>query len=254
MGFYIGSWFIPYYGLMITVGVTLAVIMGLWLVKRANLNVFDFILIVTYAGGSGMVGAKLFYWIVSFREIDWFLFFHDLNYFNVLMSSGFVFYGGLICGIAILPLIAKLHRISVWRYVRICIPCIPFVHAFGRIGCHLAGCCYGIEYGGLFSIQYHHSSIAPNGVDLFPVQMTEAMMEFLICCILLIMVLKGSHCATELYLCLYSVGRFVLEFFRGDVERGFLGILATSQWISIAVLIATVCVFIVRKSRFVSST
>lgn len=226
---------------MIVVGTLLATIMGLCLVKFFSLNCWDFVLLVTIAGGVGIIGAKLFYIILSAPSIDWNLLFHDRNYLNELIGGGFVFYGGLICGVAVVPLVGKLFHIDVVTYVKKCIPCIPLVHAFGRIGCHLAGCCYGIEYDGKIAIEYEHSLIAPNHVRLFPVQMIEAILELVICLILLDMIMKGSSKAPIWYVLLYSVGRFVLEFFRGDVARGSFWIFSTSQWISLVLIV--LCVF-----------
>lgn len=54
---------------------------------------------------------------------------------------------------------------------------------------------------------------------------------------------KGDGQVAGLYLVCYSVGRFVLEFFRGDLERGNVGSLSTSQFIAIFTAIAGVVLF-----------
>ena len=91
-----------------------------------------------------------------------------------------------------------------------------------------------------WGIAFTNSPVAPNGVKLLPVQLLEAGLEVLICLFLLWYANRrpSSSRLLGVYLLLYAPVRFVLEFFRGDVERGFLLSLSTSQWISILVLVA----------------
>ena len=80
-----------------------------------------------------------------------------------------------------------------------------------------------------------HSEIAPNGVPLLPVQLIEAALVFGLFFLLWQMSRRGMDGRRMLgwYLLVYSVGRFVLEFFRGDTYRGFIGILSVSQVIAL---------------------
>ena len=54
---------------------------------------------------------------------------------------------------------------------------------------------------------------------------------------------------TGAYMILYSIGRFIIEFFRGDLERGFIGTLSTSQIISIGIIVFGLIVFNVDKIK-----
>jgi phosphatidylglycerol:prolipoprotein diacylglycerol transferase len=109
------------------------------------------------------------------------------------------------------------------------------MHSFGRIGCFFAGCCYGIKYQGPFSITFLDSIAGPNHVALFPIQLLESFINVLVS-IFLIFYSKKDRLPGKIfgiYLMLYSLIRFFLEFLRGDIIRGKLFGITTSQWISL---------------------
>ena len=121
--------------------------------------------------------------------------------------------------------------------LQVLIQLVPLVHGFGRVGCFLMGCCYGVP--SRFGIAFTCSPIAPNGVRLLPVQLIEAAGEGA-----LFFAFtrpgaqrRGGQWMLGVYLASYGVLRFLLEFFRGDDYRGFLGALSLSQVISIATLV-----------------
>lgn len=257
MGYSIGHYFLPYYGSLIVLGLIVASVVGALQVKRFGKDINDMILLAAMGGLCGMVGAKALYLIVSWRDID-LTKITDLSYINSLMGGGFVFYGGLIGGGFGLLLGRRLFHLSdLSGYLSICIPCVPLAHGFGRLGCSAAGCCYGIPFNSAFSVIYHNSPFAPNGVPLFPIQLTEAVGNFLITAILLLYVdvLKRNR-GVFLYIFLYAPMRFALEFFRYDEERGHIGILSVSQWVSILLVLAAalLCTLSVRRSGHNTNT
>ncbi|MEY8318756.1 prolipoprotein diacylglyceryl transferase family protein [Oscillospiraceae bacterium 50-58] len=148
------------YGAMVALGLLSAGALACWLGRRFFLDVNDIILLSTYTVAFGISGAKILYLALNFSLIDWPHFF-EWEYFRALMGGGFVFYGGVPAGIAGLYLAGRLHHIRVIDYLRACLPSLPLVHGFGRIGCALAGCCYGIPYSGPFALTYHNSIAAP---------------------------------------------------------------------------------------------
>ena len=234
---FLGGRSIPAYGLCIAVGCCAGILVGYYLVKRNHLSTDDFLLSAVYTAAGGFVGAKLLYLWVSRESIQWDRFF-ELEYLKMIMYGGFVFYGGLAGGLLGLWCAGKIHRIFVQYYIYICIPVIPLIHGFVRIGCGLAGCCYGIPYDGIFAVEYTHSVAAPLNTPLFPVQYLEACLNFVIFLVLLFLVIKrGSNIQNfYLYLILYCVMRFGLEFLRYDkTERGFWNGFSTSKWISIII-------------------
>ena len=117
---------------------------------------------------------------------------------------------------------------------------VALAQGFGRIGCFLAGCCYGVETDSAFSVTFHDSAYAPNGVALFPSQLVSSGLDFIHFAVLCVVAKKNKTPGRigALYLIFYSIGRFCIEFFRGDLLRGSVGTLSTSQFISIFVAIA----------------
>lgn len=115
------------------------------------------------------------------------------------------------------------------------LPSVLLFHMFGRLGCFFAGCCYGREAN--WGVVFMHSLNAPNGVPLIPVQLFEAAFNLLMLVAILIIrpERKRQGLLLPLYLIAYAIGRFILEFFRGDMGRGIF-LFSTSQWISLFVL------------------
>lgn len=237
LGFYLFGHFIAYYGLMIVAGIAVGSAFAGIQLKRFRLGMNDLIILVSVCGLCGILGAKLLYLIVSFKEID-FSRLSDLSYLAALMSGGFVFLGGAIGILPGLFFCKKILNISVQPYLQSCMGCLPIGHAFGRVGCFLAGCCYGRPYHGHFSVTYTKSLYAPNGIALFPVQLAEALAEFLLglCLLALSRKLRGTA-SVWLYLLVYSMIRFFLEFMRYDEARGSIGVISTSQLLSIVLLV-----------------
>ncbi len=245
MGIEIGMITIPWYGLCIALGVMAGVILGYVLTRIYDMKFDDFIQIACFTGLGAMVGSKLLYLAVSWKSID-IARLTDLDYLNTLMGGGFVFYGGLVGGFIGLYLCGRFLHIPVLRYAQTAIPVIPLVHAFGRVGCALVGCCYGIPYNGPGAVIYTESAAAPTGVPLFPVQTVEASANFVLAAVLSLYVIscrkkKKKPKSVQLYLVIYSILRFVLEFMRyDDSERGILLGLSTSQWISIVICLIVI--------------
>lgn len=222
-----------------------------FLIKHFSLNFYDALILSVYGIAAGMCGAKASYLLLNLCRIDWAKL-TDWAYLSALFRGGFIFYGGIPAGIAGILLAGHLHHIPATEYLRVCLPALPLAHGFGRIGCCLAGCCYGIPYSGPFAITYHHhTAAAPVGVSLFPVQLAEAIAEFLIFLFLLWLVLRFHGLVHPLlsYLLLYSPTRFFLEFLRADSERGRLFCFSTSQWISLFIFIGALLYVAISSSR-----
>lgn len=249
MGFYIFSKFIPYYGFFILIGIVCAFILGFTLCKILKYNTDDFIIVCTYLLTFGIFGAKILFIIVSFKMIDFKWVFASLENFNSFLGSGFIFYGGLIGGLIAFLFVKLVHKIPIYNYLKIITPCLALTHAFGRIGCSFAGCCYGKESLSDFCFIYSQSISAPNNVKLIPVQGIESAFLFSMAILFTILVLKKVKLnIPTLYIVVYSAFRFVIEFWRGDVARGFLGIFSTSQIISLIFIISIFTCFLIKKS------
>jgi len=208
--------------------------------KRKTVPAEDIFYMLLYAGIGCLIGAKLLYLTVSVD--DYWLegkgFGENMRYWvMILMSGGLVFYGGLI-GAFLGALRYCVHfKVDFRESIHIVIPTVPLFHAFGRLGCFMAGCCYGIEYDGIFSVTFTASPAALNGVPLLPVQLIEMAGNLVLAAVLTVLFLRNVRISLAgIYLVCYAMMRFALEFFRGDAVRGSAFTLSTSQWISMLVL------------------
>ena len=158
----------------------------------------------------------------------------------VLARSGGVFYGGLIGATLVAFWYIRRHQLPLWTTCDMFAPGIALGHVVGRLGCLMAGCCYGIPttkpWGITFTDPFAAANVGtPLGVPLHPTQLYEAAAELLILGILLVTERKGRPYPGRtfwLYMLLYAITRFIIEFYRGD-ERGAVGMFSTSQFISI---------------------
>lgn len=239
---------IPIYGLCIVIGVLLTGL-ATYILNRKHKGVFDeMILIYAYGGMFAALGAKVLFLFTVRDLVDWSRIF-ELEYFNILMTGGFVFYGGLVGGIFGSILACRIHKIDWKKQLPIALTAVPLAHACGRMGCGLVGCCYGMEYCGLFNIVYTHSLYAPNNVSLLPTQFIEVGFNLILFVILFYFSYKKLDLdrTIAMYFPVYAVYRFIMEFFRADAERGAWLAFSTSQWISIVLLVITLVYIIYRK-------
>lgn len=238
---------IPTYGILGFLGIVVAICFGVfYFSKFYDIEKEDIFYCTLFAIIGIGIGAKLLYiltilpyLIQNFNSIDW------KAALPMLLQGGFVFYGGLIGGILGILIYSKMFKISFDKLCMILVPTVPIFHSIGRIGCLLAGCCYGMEYDGFGSITFYNSDLAPKGVPLFPMQIVESICNLIIFIIILLTYkkFKGTYKTIGLYFVLYSTVRFVLEFFRGDAVRGII-VLSTSQWISIAFFIVGIILLV----------
>lgn len=202
----------------------------------------------TIYGGIGLlIGAKLMYFITKLPNI--------IAHFDVFVElikvspisaaayafGGLVFYGGLIGAFLGVYRYCYHFKVSLTGFIDIYAPFIPLVHGFGRIGCFLAGCCYGKEYHGFGSIQFPYNELVPElcEVPRVPVQLIEAGLNFIMFGVLFFLLRRKKMKPGQLlgiYLLYYTIARYFLEMLRGDIIRGGVGIFSTSQLISLLLL------------------
>ncbi|MNT22111.1 Prolipoprotein diacylglyceryl transferase [compost metagenome] len=137
------------------------------------------------------------------------------------------------------------------QYFDLIIPSVALAQGFGRIGCFLAGCCYGQETSSWFGVVFPENSFAPSGVALIPTQLISSGLDFLLFFVLVFFARKKKvhGQVAALYLLLYSAGRFVLEFYRGDIIRGNVGVLSTSQFIAIILFAISIGMMVISSKR-----
>ncbi len=244
----------PTYGLAVCAGVLLAFLCYKLCWKLSRVQQADMELTFIWCVAGAFLGAKLLSVLTQLPAIfrDWnFLFTHTQAFLEQYLYAGFVFYGGLYGALAAAFLYARHTKLDRDLQLRVLVPLIALIHGMGRVGCFCMGCCYGRPTGSSLGVVFQCSPIAPNGVALVPVQLFEAAGEFLLFGALLLLSRRGAPGKALLggYLAVYGVLRFILEFFRYDSYRGFLGPLSLSQWISlVTVALGAGLLFRVRKS------
>ncbi len=218
------------------------VVVGLAIRKGRTLSILpeDILLTAACAVGCGLLCGKLLYIAVTYSASELLAWIHAGN-FDFLKSGGIVFYGGLFGGIGGSILGAKLAKWKIAELERVSVPYIPLGHAIGRIGCMMAGCCYGIPYNGFGALHYPDavSGVSPTQ-GYFPVQLLEAALDVgIFACLRRIERTRYRRFALLFtYLGMYGIVRFVTEFLRGDSIRGIYAGFSTSQWISLCTGIA----------------
>ena len=220
---HIGSISLPTYGLCTMVGTVFALIAVFRLRKKGSPITEDNLLdALIWSIVLGFVCSKLLYFIVDPPQMP-----HSWAELWDLVSAGLVFYGGLLGGLLGLVIVSLKTKKYIITYADLMAPCFCLAHAGGRVGCLMAGCCYGMEYSG-------PCAVVLDGVSRLPTQPMEALFLVILSVILMAIFLKKPRrgTVTGWYMVLYSVWRFVIEFFRDD-PRGAVGVLSTSQFISL---------------------
>ena len=243
--FSLGPFTVYGYGLMIAIGILVAYVTAEYRAKKHGLDPDKIFYLVIWAVVGGFAGAKVLYFLTRLKDI--------MENPRVLLdlADGFVVYGGIIGGIFSAMAYCKIKKMPFLKYFDLVMPSVALAQGFGRIGCFLAGCCYGRETDSDLGIVFHNSSYAPNDVKLLPTQLISSGLDFLLCAVLILLdrKKKGDGQIAGDYLVLYSIGRFILEFYRGDLIRGNVGALTTSQFIAIFVAMAGVVMIAVRNGR-----
>jgi phosphatidylglycerol:prolipoprotein diacylglycerol transferase len=236
--FEIGSWPVYSYGVLLAIaylaGLQLAVVRA----RRGGLDAAKVMDLGIYLIIAALVGAKLMLVLVDF---DYFR--SNPGELLSLVRAGGVFYGGLILSFAVGLYLVRRYRLPVWASADMYAPGIALGHVVGRLGCLLAGCCYGrptdLPWGLTFTDPVAAANVGtPLGVPLHPTQLYDAGTELLILVLLLAFERRGRtfHGRTFwLYILLYAVSRFVVEIFRGD-PRGMVFGMSTSQFVSLLIL------------------
>lgn len=196
----------------------------------------------------------LFIFIAAFVGGKVFLFFEDASFYishpkNLLTGRGFVFYGSFLFAVPTMLWFFKKHKLPTYAMLDVMAITTCLVHMFGRIGCFLAGCCYGKQTTSIFGVTFTDEacSAKPLNVPLYPTQLFEASYIFLV--MLVLLYLRGRRTFYGqlflLYLILYAIGRFALEYFRGDLGRGFVieNYLSHSQLIALLIAIAVAMLY-----------
>jgi len=239
-----------------TYGVLLAsaYLTGLWYAtaraKARGLNPDQVMDLGIYIIISALVGAKLLLVVVEFDHFR-----QDPSQIWTILRSGGVFYGGLILSVAVAFWFIHRHRLPIWKTCDAFAPGIVLGQALGRIGCLMAGCCYGkpteLPWGITFTNPLAAANVGtPLAVSLHPTQLYESGAALLILGALLLAERRGHGFAGRTfwtYLLLYPAARFVIEFYRGDPRGAVFDLLSTSQFVSLLLIPTSIVMLILLR-------
>jgi phosphatidylglycerol:prolipoprotein diacylglycerol transferase len=252
--FHIGDYWQPTYGVMAALGLLAAFFLIDHLAKRQHLNADRMWNLAGLAILSGLGGAKLLLVVNEWGYYGQHL--REIFTTDTLLRAGGVFSGGFVLAVCVSWLYLRHARIPFLRGADVMAPAIALGHAFGRLGCFSAGCCYGrptnLPWGVTFTDPVAHAQVGtPLGIRLHPTQLYEFSAEAINFALLywLIGRKKFEGQVIGLYLFLYGCERFVIEFFRGDTGRGtvFGGALTTTQLISLGLVLAGSVLWFLRR-------
>ena len=240
------------YGVMAMIGFLAALFVARWRARRAGLLPDEITDICVWALLAGIAGSRIAYilqntdYFFDTRRPGWSV----LDLLKI-WQGGLVFYGGSIGAMVVTLILLRAKKLKALPVLDVLSPSLALGQGFGRIGCYLHGCCYGVPvhegawYGCVFprdALPYLSGVGAPlyipPGAPLWPTQLVSAFDLF---CIFVILSLFFRHQRRSgeviaLYLMLCSTERFLVEFFRGDTHLP--GQMSEAQWISIGLFIA----------------
>lgn len=249
--FEIGPYTIYTYGVLLAAAYLLGLQLAIYRSKKAGLDSGRVLDLGVYIVIAALVGAKLLLLLVNYSYFR-----ANPREILVLARSGGVFYGGLIGATLVAFWYIRRHRLPLWTTCDMFAPGIALGHVMGRLGCLMAGCCYGLPttepWGITFTDPFAALNVGtPLNISLHPTQLYEAGAELLILAFLLATERKGRTFSGRTfwgYMLLYAISRFIIEFYRGD-ERGIVMGFSTSQFISLVLAPLGLIMLIVLSRR-----
>jgi len=254
--FRIGNFPINTYGVLLAVGMLLALFVASRLAARDGLpreRIYD---IGLWTLISGLVGSKI---LMLFTEDNVQIFSLDF------LRSGGVYYGGFIGGFLALVLLIRWYKLPFWKVADAFAPGVALGQALGRQGCFAAGCCWGKPTGLPWGVHFTEAAhdftgvpiYGPDGSDLHlhPTQLYESFTMLIVFGLLVYLHKKKRFDGQVLiaYAIIYGIVRFLIEFLRDDPRGNILGLssllgISTSQIISLLVA-ASAVVFMIWRLR-----
>lgn len=243
--FFVGDFPIRAYGLILSLSIILATGVAYFLAKQDGRWHNHIVDIGIYSGIAGIVGARL--WDVFF--FDWAYYSHHLSEIFYVWQGGMAIQGGIVFGVGAGIIYARHHKIDILALADIVAPAIILGQAIGRCANLLNGDAFGAPTGGNFGIIYPETTLAYHmygAQPLWPAEVWEGQIDFVIFALLLIFRAfphaKGQ--AFSLYIMLYSLARFGLEFLRGDYATPVFLSFTSAQTTSLVAFILALIFFI----------
>ena len=238
----------PMYGLFTALGYIAGILYCLRRRRSAGLSKEQVLDIIFYLIAGAALGGKLFYILFYWHDFAAAAWIDKIRY-------GFVFLGGLTGALLAGIYIIKRNKLPLLKTADFFAPAIPLGHAIGKIGCFMAGCCYGkVSSIGWLSVRFYDPKcLVPeylHGVPLYPVQLIESFISFMLFLALFWLTKRKHRPGTIIasYIIGFGILRFAAEFFRGEDEIYILGI--TQNQITALVLILLAAVFLWWRRKY----
>lgn len=212
--FKLGGFSFYSYGLMVALGFLCIVFLSLLFAKREGIKAEHILDLAIYATIGSFVGARLFYvagqWNI-YKDNPWEII--------MIQRGGLVFLGGLIFGLLVITWYARVKHIPLLKLLDAITPGVALGYAFGRIGCFLNGCCFGLPTHLPWGVTFPDGSLARYFLPDEPLHPTQLYSSFsmLLAFILLLLIYRHKKYEGQIFfwgLIFYSVYRFTVEFFR----------------------------------------
>ena len=213
-----GPLWINSYGVMIAIGFSLFMYLTYTNPKREKIISSDTFFNTIFIGLiSGIIGGRIFF-LIS----EWQVFSQNIIEIFYPWVGGFAILGTIIGVITTVPIYLKIKGVKILPTLDLVAVYAPLMQSISRIGCFLAGCCYGIPAAKnlIWAITFKNTEcLAPTNIALHPTQLYLAAASF---CIFLILYIKEKYFSNKIgqltffYLMLESVSRFTIDFWRGD--------------------------------------
>jgi phosphatidylglycerol:prolipoprotein diacylglycerol transferase len=244
------------YGVMLAVGFVVGISLAAREAVRTEVDPEKVLNLAFWILISSIIGSRLFHCIVFYPQ-----YLEDPLRVLMLWEGGLVFYGGFLGALLAGFVYCRVQKLNYWELADLLIPSVMLGLVFGRIGCTLAGCCFGKACGPDFALGMTFENPLGLGVKntpLYPTQVLSAINGFVIFLILwLYRTRKGFHGElVAICLIVYSITRSLIEILRED-PRGFLDVgpvlLSESQVVSVFMLLFAAYVLVwVRPKQYLS--
>ena len=212
----IGSFTLYSYGVFVALGTAACMFFGLYLVHKDGLDPDKCTNVGVITMLSGLLGTRLGFYIIEWDKLQhqpWYEFFF-------LWQGGLVFYGGIAVGLPVAIILIRYYKLPTLKLMDIAGVIAPLGQAIGRIGCFMAGCCYGKPWeGGVCAVTFTNpGSLAPRGIPLHPTQLYTSAALLLIFVITLIVRKRRRFYGQVFftYTLLHGIARMIIEQFRDD--------------------------------------
>ncbi len=238
--FKVGPFTVYGYGLFVSLGFLFGTLYTVRAASRDGISRDVSLDVIVGVFVAGLLGARILYILT---DLDSYLV-SPLSMLKI-WEGGLVYYGGFLAAVPVFFIVSRKYGINSLKFADSISKGLVLGHFFGRLGCFTKGCCYGLEnsaFGFVFPELNDH-------LKHLPTQLYEAAGLALIFLVLNSVKKKYDGQILQMYLALYGLLRFIIEFFRGDFRGPSFLWFSVSQWISLGLLSAAILLHVALSGK-----